>query len=82
MEGRATCFGSVVVFHIFHILMQTKYFFPLSPGLLDALHPLIAVGLFLCAELQRFLAIVSKYNEKVVLRNRKHTVNNLINFSF
>lgn len=60
----------VAVFYIFYILYPL-YIFPLSPGLLDALHPLVAVGLFLRAELQRFLAIVSKYDEEVVLQNRK-----------
>lgn len=40
---------------------------PASPGLLDALHPLAAVGLLLCAQLQRFLSIVAENDEEVVL---------------
>lgn len=37
------------------------------PGLLDALHPLVAVCLLLCAQLQRFLSIVAKNDQEVVL---------------
>lgn len=39
----------------------------LSPGLLDVFHPLVAVSLFLCAQLQRFLSIVAKNDQEVVL---------------
>lgn len=37
------------------------------PGLLDALHPLVAVCLLLCAQLHRFLSIMAKNDQEVVL---------------
>lgn len=39
-----------------------------SPGLLDELHPLVAVRLLLRPQLQRFLSIVAKNDQEVVLR--------------
>ena len=41
------------------------------PGLLDGLHPLVAVGLLLRAQLQRFLSIVAKNDEEVVLNQEE-----------
>lgn len=39
-----------------------------SPGLLDELHPLVAVRLLLRPQLQRFLSIMAKNDQEVVLR--------------
>lgn len=45
----------------------------MSPGLLDALHPVGAVRLLLRPQLQRFLSIVAKDHQEVVLRQRGWT---------
>lgn len=41
------------------------------PGLLDGLHPFIALTLLLCPQFQRFLSIVTKDDEEVVLKREK-----------
>lgn len=76
MNLRAAVFHACV--HCFelnagiHVYILVSF---LSPGLLDALHPLVAVGLFLCPQLQRFLPVVAKDDQEVVLHRRKNRRN-------
>ena len=41
------------------------------PGLLDGLYPFITLRLLLCPQLQRFLSIMTKHDEEVVLMREK-----------
>lgn len=41
------------------------------PGLLDRLNPFIALALLLCSQLQRFLSIMTKHDEEVVLQRKR-----------